>query len=280
MKIKIRKNYKTAVARLILAISICFMALFGHQLLKIQKSYQTGDENYRELAALIRTAGSSNGSGESKTEPKKENAAEIKNIAETPKPEIKPQLNIPDIFIDFDTLKMINPDAAAWLYCPDTIIDYPVMRATDYNYYLRHLPDGTYNAYGTLFIDYNWTDFTDKLTIIYGHSMNTGRMFGSLGNYKKQSYFEEHPYFYLYTETGQNYRVDLMYGCVIAAGEWRDRAFMYDLNLDALLNYAEHNTTFISETQYIKGEQIIVFSTCSYEFDDARYIVIGILRPE
>ena len=192
----------------------------------------------------------------------------------------EPLVEIPDMTIDFEALQTINPDAVAWLYSPDTVIDYPVMRATDYDYYLRHLPDGTYNTNGTLFIDYNWTGFSDELMVVYGHNMRSGKMFGSLEYYKGQAYFEEHPYLYLYSAEGKNYRVDLLYGCVIGAGQWRQRAFMFTENLEALLAYAAHNTTFVSEAKYTQGDRIIAMSTCSYEFDNARYVVIGVLQPE
>jgi sortase B len=160
------------------------------------------------------------------------------------------------------------------------MIDYPIVRATEYDYYLHRLPDGTFNANGTLFIDYNWKDFSDRFLIVYGHNMKSGRMFGSLSNYKRQEYFNAHPYLYLYTEQGEKYRIELMYGCVIGAGQWRDRAFMFDVNMDSLLAYAAHNTTFSSDIQYTQGDKIITLSTCSYEFDGARYVVIGVLRPE
>jgi sortase B len=154
------------------------------------------------------------------------------------------------------------------------------MRADDYSYYLTHLPDGTENATGSLFIDYNCAaDFSDPLTVIYGHHMKTGKMFGSLKGYKEQSYYQEHPYMYLYTAQN-NHRLDLLYGCVIGAGQWRDRAFMFSANIESLLAYAKHNTTFISDAVYQEGDNVIALSTCSYEFDDARYIVIGILRNE
>lgn len=201
-------------------------------------------------------------------------------VPETKNVHLGTKINIPDMFIDFAALREINRDAVAWLYCPDTVIDYPVVRARDYDYYLHHLPDGTTNANGTLFIDYNWVDFLDQLTVVYGHNMKSGRMFGTLTRYKEQGYFEAHPYLYLYTAEGERYRIDLLYGCVIGAGQWRERAFMFKENSDALIAYAAYKTTFKSEAQYEKGDKIIALSTCSYEFDDARYVVIGALRPE
>ena len=255
MNVKCEGKRGKFIAWLILALSICVMAVFSIKLWEVHQVYREGNESYEQLVNKVRSGGTP--------------------VIHTPE---AADTNIPDMAIDFTALRAINRDSVAWLYCPDTVIDYPVMKAADYDYYLHHLPDGTYNANGSLFIDYNNApDFSDRLTVIYGHNMKSGRMFAALEGYKKQDYFEEHPYMYLYTESG-NYRVDLMYGCVIESGQWRDRAFMYDMNLDSLLAYAAHNTTFTGEAQYTEGDKIVVLSTCSYEFDGARYVMIGILR--
>jgi len=220
------------------------MTVFGHKIWGIWQAYRVGGDSYAQLAGLAR-----------------------------PDPEI------PGEPIDFAALRAVSSDAVAWLYCPGTVIDYPVMRAKEYEYYLRRLPNGTYNVNGSLFIDYNCApDFTDRLTVIYGHNMRSGQMFGSLKGYKGQAYYEKHPCMYLYTEQ-ETFRVDLLYGCVIGAGQWRERAFMYEANLDALLAYAARNTTFESRAQYAPGDRVVALSTCSQEFDGARYVVIGVLRP-
>ena len=104
-------------------------------------------------------------------------------------------------------------------------------------------------------------------------------MFGTLTKYKSQKHYNQNPAMYLYTDQ-QNYRIDLLYGVVMAAGKWREQAFMFPENVDALLSFAAHNTTFKSSARYQEGDRIIALSTCSYEFDEARYVVLGILRPE
>ena len=293
MKRKERRN--RAIAWLVLMLSICVMTIFGYQLGEVWQTYREGNESYNQLAhkvrpggvpalharesagAPLRAAGNGGGQAAGGARPDGFSALHVRESAGSP---LRAGIDIPDLPLDFAALQEINPDAAAWLYCPDTVIDYPVMRAADYSYYLHHLPDGKYNANGTLFIDYNWVDFSDKLTVIYGHNMKSGRMFGSLTNYKEQAYFEEHPFLYLYSAGGEKYRVDLMYGCVIGAGQWRERAFMFEENIDALMAYAAYNTTFVSEARYARGDRVIALSTCSYEFDNARYVVIGVLRPE
>jgi sortase B len=249
-----RQKAITTAVWLLLIGSICVIVFSGYKLKESLQIYAEGDQSYENLKEQVRHQESSSSSDDAE--------------------------DIPPVFIDFEALKKINSDAAAWLYSPDTIIDYPVMRAHDYDWYLHHLPDGTYNANGTLFLDYNCPeDFSGGLSIIYGHHMKSGGMFGSLTEYKEQDYFEEHPYLYLYTEQ-RSYRIDLKYGCVISAGEWRDRAFMYEVNRKALLSYASSKTTFESSAEYTDRDRLLVLSTCSYEFDDARYVVIGILRPE
>jgi len=265
-----RKKRFKGPALLVLALSVGVMLFSGFRLFETQQTYQIGDESYKALTERVRPAGLP-------VFPNQQTATGSQSGSLT-SPGTSADTGLPDMAINFQVLHKINPDAVAWLYSPGTVIDYPVMRATDYDYYLHRLPDGTYNSNGTLFIDYNWKSFSDKLTVIYGHNMKSGRMFGSLTNYKKQDYFEAHPYLYLNTEEGEKYRIDLMYGCVIGAGQWRDRAFMFDVNLDSLLAYAGHNTTFTSKVQYSQDDQVVVLSTCSYEFNDARYVLIGILR--
>ena len=258
-----------------LALGIGMMGYGGGRLLEAEQIYREGSAVYEDLSGQVRKSVSA------ALPPTHENI-ENTQIMETPqeKEAQKAQVYIPKYEIDFGVLKSVNKDAAAWLYCPDTVIDYPVMRADDYSYYLNHLPDGTVNGNGSLFIDYNCaSDFSEPLTVVYGHHMKSGNMFGSLVGYKGQKYYEEHPFMYLYTEHG-NYRIDVLYGCIIGAGQWRARAFMCAENIDALLAYAAHNTTFESEAAYSEGDRLIAMSTCSYEFNDARYVVIGILKAE
>ena len=96
------------------------------------------------------------------------------------------------IQVDFELLRKQNPDVFAWLYCPDTPINYPVVQASDNEYYLRRLLDGSYNFAGTLFMDYrNAVELSDWNSIIYGHNLKNDLMFGTLPKYKDKAYFDE-----------------------------------------------------------------------------------------
>ncbi|MCL2079961.1 MAG: class B sortase [Oscillospiraceae bacterium] len=261
------------LAVMALFIGLALAGYAGKGLLDTQKMNEQGQKAYSQIRESIKKSSSGDlsgfaDSGSSNDTGYLTDASGYDVIA------------VPELFIDFDMLAQINTDAAAWLYSPGTVIDYPVMRADDYSFYLNHLPDKSVNKNGSLFIDYNNSpDFKDFLTVIYGHHMKSGEMFGSLVKYKEQEYFDDHPFMYLYTN-GSNYRIDIAYGFVISARDWSDNGFMYEENLPALLSYAQKNTTFFSEMEggYTQNERIIALSTCSYEYSDARYVIIGILR--
>jgi len=268
------------LAVLVLILAICMIAFAVYRLNEIDQAYREGNEFYHDMSDKVRTLPESGSHANADAVlASRVGPARPKDNNNNNGPKI-PLVNIPELDVNFEALKIINSDAVAWLYCPDTVIDYPVMKTTNYSHYLYRLPDGSLNVNGTLFIDYNNpADFSSKLTIIYGHHMKSGRMFGNLVGYKTQAFYDAHPYMYLYTEKG-NYLIDILYGCVIGAGQWRERAFMFEENLEALIAYAEHNSTFKSAATYKPGDKIVALSTCSYEFDDARYVVLGVLRPE
>ena len=119
------------------------------------------------------------------------------------------------VYVDFAALEGVNSDIVAWLYGADTGLNYPIGQAEDNDYYLYRLLDGTWNKNGTIFMDYvNRSDFSDQNTLVYGHHMKSGAMFGALVQYKKQEFYDDHPYLYLYTPQ-QSYRLDLIAGSVV-----------------------------------------------------------------
>ena len=90
-------------------------------------------------------------------------------------------MNIPLISVDFNSLKNKNSDTVAWIQVNGTNINYPVVQATDNDYYLYHAYDRTDNQAGWVYMDFrnNPVEF-DNNTIIYGHGMNNNTIFGTL----------------------------------------------------------------------------------------------------
>lgn len=179
------------------------------------------------------------------------------------------------ITVDFAALQAQNPEVVAWLYSEDTLINYPIAQAADNDYYLHRLLDGTENQNGTLFMDFrNQPDFSDGNTLIYGHNMKTGKMFGTLDNYKKQEYFDQHPVMWLLTPQG-DYKIELAAGWVI-----RDDDPLYLVPADEtgrtkMIEAAYQKTTFASGVQVTADDTLVTLSTCSYETDIARYVLLG-----
>lgn len=81
----------------------------------------------------------------------------------------------------------------AWLRLDGTHIDYPVMQASDNKWYLSHDYYGNNVASGAVFLDFrNAPDFSDGLSIIYGHRMNGDLMFSDVSKYRDASFFSNH----------------------------------------------------------------------------------------
>ena len=177
------------------------------------------------------------------------------------------------ISVDFDALA--GTDIVAWLYCADPAVSYAVVQGRDNDQYLHALPDGSYSYAGTPFMDYrNAADLTDLNTIIYGHNMKDDSMFSAFMNYKEQSYYEAHKRMYLVTPT-RAYRIELLAGCITDAA-----SSIYDLcgsadEKNALLADATASSTFRADISASVDDRLVTLSTCSYEFTDARYVLIG-----
>ena len=182
------------------------------------------------------------------------------------------------ITVDFTSLLEQNGDVVGWIYCPDTPINYPVVQAEDNDRYLRRDLNGKYLVSGTVFVDYrNGAIGEDANYIVYGHNMKDGSMFSSLAKYKEQSHYDEHPILYYLTPSG-DYKIELYAGIVIK----RD-ALIYvpnpdETDLAEFLRNAKEKSTFQSDVEIAENDTLITLSTCSYEYNNARYIVIGKLN--
>ena len=179
--------------------------------------------------------------------------------------------------IDHDKLLDINSHYECWMYAPDSPIDYPVVQCGNNDYYLNHLFNRKSNPAGTLFMDYrNLTDFRDPNTLIYGHHMRDGSMFHSLTQYDTEGYFDAHP-FMVFVDKDEIYVVEVFAGYVtdsrdhcytIALSDWKD---MRNFTRAALKkSYFDAHVVF----DWLR-DHMVTLSTCAYNFDNARCVVIG-----
>ena len=183
------------------------------------------------------------------------------------------------IKVDFEALKKVNRDVDGWIYCPDTVIDYPVMHGLSNDTYLHHSYDRTPNASGSIFVDErNQRNFADPVSILYGHHMSSGSMFATLNRWQSGAYREEHPVMWLLTPE-QDYKVELYsaYDCSAYGDTYEIPLAGYDPTeyLSRVEAYsAWHVNPYLDPTAHY-----IVMSTCAYVFEDARSVLHGKLVP-
>lgn len=183
--------------------------------------------------------------------------------------------------VDFVSLKEINPDIVGWIYIEGTEINYPVVQGKDNQYYLKHLFNKEWNSSGCIFLDSrNSTDFSDRHNVIYGHHMKNGTMFSGLTEYKRQEYYDEHPMALLLTPD-KNFEIEIFAGYVASVQDeaW-EIAFPQDPDFAGWLDKAKERSCFASAITPAVTDHVITLSTCSYEFDNARFVLLGVIRQE
>lgn len=178
------------------------------------------------------------------------------------------------IKIDFDSLKKKNPDVVAWIYSEGLSLNYPIVKGKDNSEYLHRSVDKTYLYSGTLFVDsYNTGKFTDLNTVIYGHNMQNGTMFHQIVKYKKQAFYDENIPIWLLTPD-QNYKLEPVSGRIVKSNDeayriYKDKDSFYDYFYESL-----ESSTFKSKVDLATVEKVVTLSTCTYEFRNARYVLV------
>ena len=200
----------------------------------------------------------------------------VTKLEETPTNEEQPQeVKEPAITVDFNALCKKNSEVVGWLYLPNTPINYPVVQAEDNDKYLHLDLNGKQLSAGTMFMDFrNNPQGEDTNYIIYGHHMKNGTMLSAIVKYKSQSFYDEHPVVYYFTPQ-QKYKVELFAGYLIG---YDDEMYDSSLTLDdptALVAEYKKNSTFKSDVTVTPEDTLLTLSTCTYEYDDARYVVMG-----
>lgn len=189
--------------------------------------------------------------------------------------------------VDFDKIQKDSPDVFSWIKIDGTDIDYPVaFREGDNSYYLRRDIYGNYDRNGTLFIeDYNKTDFNDPVTIIYGHHMSSGAMFGRLQEiYTNPETFKAHQKITVYTpEKKLVYRV-------FCAVPLDNSHILYYNNFNNKLEFEQfftnvYNTrsllsVFDEAVKVTPDDRILMLSTCFETDYSRRFVVMAVCEED
>ena len=248
----------------ILVLCLCMLSFSGWKLFGILKGYKEGKDTYNEISNTVLR------------DPSLPSVASIESRVEDddiwPLVDSRVSVHIPEI--DFDALLDISNLAVAWLYSPDTVINYPVGQASNNSYFLDHTLNGRYNSGGCLFLDYrNSGDFSDDNSIIYGHHMNNGTMFNTLEDYRRQDYFDEHPVIYMTTEDAK-YRLEIFAGYVTpSTSDAYVMNFRSDSQKQAWIDARYAKSRFESGIVVTPEDNIVTLSTCVYDYTNARYVL-------
>ena len=185
----------------------------------------------------------------------------------------------PPVVVDFVSVRKEGPNVLGWLYSADTLINYPVVQYGDNSHYLTRDYTGSRSSSGALFFDCRLSKLlVEQNLIIYGHHMKNRSMFGSLLQYQKQSYYDEHPTMYLITPE-KNYRIDL-FAAEFTNSEQKHFPvwFESEQKRQAFVQMAIANSTFTpNDAAYRTDGQIISLVTCAYSdyIEDAKFQVHG-----
>lgn len=255
-----RRKHLTIAAAL---VCICGFAYFGYYYQQTAKAQATYDE-LAELKGTAVTSGSTS-------------AKKVKvHLTDT-------ELEIPDVLEEYQTLSSMNSDMIGWIKIGDTVIDYPVMQGEDNEFYLNHDFYKEQDKSGSIFMDYQCDILKgcDNI-ILYGHHMQSGKMFGGLSKYANYSYYEEHPTIEFDTiyEKG-TYEIMYVFRSKVFSEE--DVTFKYyqfinatsDKEFNSAMNEMAAMSMYDTGVKAHWGDQILTLSTCDYQENNGRFVVVA-----
>lgn len=283
--------------RTILSVVLAIICLFSTAKVLIQWLDQgEGDNSYENAAALAQSA-------QTATAPTAVPTTEATKPPATAPPETEPPATEPleteppePIWVpapmdeedpiltdlastDLNALREVNPDVVGWIYIPLTKVNYPLMQGEDNTFYLEHTWDKKPNSYGSIFLEcQNSPDLTDFNTIIYGHNMANGTMFGILSNFAYQWFYNWNHYVYIVTDAGTfRYEIFSSYSAPVDSPT-------YGLSFNHMNTREEFITMALENSQIQTGvtpaatDRIVTLSTCTGLGYENRRVVHAYLK--
>lgn len=251
---KKKKSDVLLTIALIVAIAVFCYAAFN--LYHIYTDYKKGTDEYNQIEEMAVT----------------ERDADSAEVA-GPSAQIKPPIEV-----DFDKLKSVNEDVVGWIYVdalPD--ISYPIVKGKDNQTYLHQTYEKNYNFAGTIFVDYeNSGDFSDCNTLVYGHNMKNGSMFGHLKKFREDDkLYKQDKYFWILTPE-RNYRYEIITAYTTGVNSDTYTLFKgpgeeFEKYLETIKGYSEIQT---DDTDLTIKDRIVTLSTCTGN-ESTRFVVQG-----
>lgn len=253
---KTKKTASDYIRSFLMIVAVCVLVYAGYQLTMIYMEYSAAVKEYDAIENYMTD--------------ETVNYVEDYNQGYGLNPDFSPSQ------IDWAGLVEVNSEIYAWIEfeSSDLNINYPVAHSSATNeYYLKHTVNGTENSSGSIYIDKgNNPYFSDTNTLIYGHNMKNGTMFGNLKKYKKEDFYKGHEYFWIYTPDSRcRYEI---FACYETAADsdtyqwWTGYCDEYTQYLQKSKSSSWYDTGVSVEPE----DRIVTLSTCTGN-DANRFIV-------
>lgn len=174
----------------------------------------------------------------------------------------------------FKALLAKNNHLVGWINVPNTKIDYPVVKTRNNDYYLHRDINRKKSTAAAIFMDYrNTGTMTDRHSVIYGHNMKNGSMFGTLKSYKSEDFYKANPVFtYSTLYESSQWEVFSVY-VATATLDINETNFPDDAAFQKFLNARISKAMYGTNTTVSVNDKILTLVTCSYEVKNGRLIV-------
>ena len=268
---KKRRSAGDAILTIILIIAIGVFCFAGYNLLRLYFDYKNGRDQYTSIAENYTRPSAESETQQAGTVQQGEQAPPETSAGET----LKSPMDI-----DFAGLKSVNEDVIGWIWfeaIPD--INYPIVQGKDNDEYLHRTYKRENLFEGSIFMDYqNSADFSDCNTIIYGHNMKDGSMFGKLSRFTSDaSIYKNSRYFWIITPEA-SYRYEIfsaricdvdgaVYTLFKGPGE-EFQSWIRSMRRESQLN------TDIKEEDLLVTDKVVTLSTCTGDYS-TRFILQG-----
>lgn len=266
---------KRKIRKILIAVLACVFAVSAAMLIRELLQYRQGEETYAEAEELAGIPDFS-GTPEPQETPDAGASASSAPGAVYVDPYAEELKNM-----DFSALQAVNGEVMGWILIPNTVISYPLLQTDNNSYYLKHTWKKWTSAVGSIFLEHqNSRDFSDFNTVIYGHNMNNGSMFGSLKKYKSSAYWKSHPAVYLTDDSGsRTYQIFAAYE-VSTDGLAYQIGFPSEASRQAFLDDCLSRSVIDTGVVPAVGDQIITLSTCTGHGHATRWVVQAVLKSE
>lgn len=197
---------------------------------------------------------------------------------------VKPKMINVNFDMDFEALKAKNSDLIGWIYYEPLELSYPVVKDRGNDYYEHYSFEQEKNVAGAIFLDYLCKPNLDSFnSIVYGHNMRNGTMFGSLNSVLLDTtIIENNPYFYIFTEEdAYMYKIVSAYYTPASSQTYK---LDLDYTLDTKKDYvkymesvSEYKDTEFFDTEIDDETRICTLSTCHGLHSTTRTVIHGVL---